>query len=48
MTPSDTDVVLTSTSPNRGFNAIPIGTVRVVIAGGGGTESLTVVMARTK
>jgi hypothetical protein len=48
MTPSNTDVVLTESVPNRGFNQIPIGTVRVVVAGGGGTESLTVVMARTK
>lgn len=48
MTPSDTDVVLSESVTNKAFNPIPIGTVRAVIAGGGGTESLTVVMARVK
>jgi len=47
-TPSDTDVLLSSSEPNRAFNRLPAGKVRVVIADGGGSESLTVIISRDK
>lgn len=48
LTPQDTDVVLTSGEPQQGFYKLPVGQVRVVVAGGGGSEDLTVVIGRSK
>jgi len=47
-TPLDTDVVLTSSEPVSGFYKLPQGKVRAVIAGGDGTESLSVYIGRSK
>jgi hypothetical protein len=48
MAPSATDVELNESTPQKSFSPLPPGTVRVTIADGGGSESLTVVMARAK
>lgn len=46
MVEQSTDLELTESQPVKGFNSIPGGNVRVNIAGGSGSESLTVTMSR--
>lgn len=48
LTPSNTDVTVSETNTNQAFSALPAGRVRAIIAGGGGTESITVIMSRMK
>lgn len=43
---ADTDVEIDSSGPNQSFNYLPAGRIRVVISGGDGSESLTVVISR--
>lgn len=47
-TPLATDVVLSEAEPLLGFHPIPEGSVRAVIANGGGSESLTVYISRIR
>lgn len=48
LTPVTTGKSITSAAPITTFDDLPSGNIRIVIAGGGGTESLTIVASRTK